>query len=189
MTDPHRPRNTPGDGAPGAAPRSPERRKDMPGQDHAALLAGLTPQQRATIETMESFHWYLKFVRRPLFKSAIPVLFDRDGGRYVVVREDGTIDEDPGLTLRDGREAAAPHLAHRVALRTFAVREWRMSGLCGSSMAAEPERGMAASDPKRTSTQTELLERSDPHCPKGRSWERGFSSLRKRRLPEQPGHN
>lgn len=101
MTDPHRPRDTPGPDTPGTAPRTPERRKGAPKMDDATLLAGLTPEQQATIHTMETFHWRLKFVRRPLFKTPIPVLFNREGDRYVVVNEDGTIDENPGLKLRD----------------------------------------------------------------------------------------
>lgn len=101
MTDPHRPRDTPGPDTPGTAPRTPERRKGAPKMDDATLLAGLTPEQQATIHTMETFHWRLKFVRRPLFKIPIPVLFNRQGDRYVVVNEDGTIDENPALKLRD----------------------------------------------------------------------------------------
>lgn len=101
MTDPHRPRDTPGPDTPGTAPRTPERRKGAPKLDDATLLAGLTPEQQATIHTMETFHWRLKFVRRPLFKIPIPVLFNREGDRYVVVNEDGTIDEQPALKLRD----------------------------------------------------------------------------------------
>ena len=101
MTDPHRPHDTPGPDTPGAAPRTPERRTGAPKMDNATLLAGLTPEQQATIHTMETFHWRLKFVRRPLFKTPIPVLFNREGDRYVVVNEDGTIDEQPALKLRD----------------------------------------------------------------------------------------
>ena len=101
MTDPHRPRDTPGPDTPGTAPRTPERRKGAPKMDDATLLAGLTPEQQATIHTMETFHWRLKFVRRPLFKIPIPVLFNREGDRFVVANEDGTIDEDPALKLRD----------------------------------------------------------------------------------------
>ena len=101
MTDTHRPRDTPGPDTPGTAPRTPERRKGAPKMDDATLLAGLTPEQQATIHTMETFHWRLKFVRRPLFKIPIPVLFNREGDRYVVVNEDGTIDETPALKLRD----------------------------------------------------------------------------------------
>lgn len=101
MTDPHRPRDTPGPDTPGTAPRTPERRKGAPKLDDATPLAGLTPEQQATIHTMETFHWRLKFVRRPLFKIPVPVLFNREGDRYVVVNEDGTIDEQPALKLRD----------------------------------------------------------------------------------------
>ena len=101
MTDPHRPRDTPGPDTPGTAPRTPERRKGAPKLDDATLLAGLTPEQQATIHTMETFHWRLKFVRRPLFKIPIPVLFNPEGDRYVVVNEDGTIDETPALKLGD----------------------------------------------------------------------------------------
>lgn len=101
MSDPHRPGDTPPPDAPGAAPRTPERRTGASKMDDATLLAGLTPEQQATIQTMEAFHWHLKFVRRPLFKIPIPVLFNRAGDRYVVVREDGTIDENPSLKLRD----------------------------------------------------------------------------------------
>lgn len=101
MSDPHRPRTPAEPESPGTAPRTPERRKGAPTMHYATLLAGLTPAQQATIQTMETFHWRLKFVRRPLFKTPIPVLFNREGDRYVVVNEDGTIDENPALVLRD----------------------------------------------------------------------------------------
>jgi len=102
MSDPQRPRDLPEpDTAGTTSPLSPERRKGAPTGEEAGLLAGLTPEQQATIQTMETFHWRLKFVRRPLFKTPIPVLFNREGDRYVVVNEDGTIDEQPTLKLRD----------------------------------------------------------------------------------------
>ena len=101
MSDPHRPRTPAEPESPGTAPRTPERRKGAPKMDDATLLAGLTPAQQATIHTMETFHWHLKFVRRPLFKTPVPVLFNREGDRYVVVNEDGTINENPALVLRD----------------------------------------------------------------------------------------
>ena len=72
MTDPHRLRDTPGPDTPGTAPRTPERRKGAPKLDDATLLAGLTPEQQATIHTMETFHWRLKFVRRPSSRSPSP---------------------------------------------------------------------------------------------------------------------
>lgn len=83
-----------------AAQRQPERRKIDVAADSAALRTGLTAQQVSTLDTLEQFHWRLQFVRRPLFKSPIPVLVERCDTRLVVIEEDGTINENPGLRLR-----------------------------------------------------------------------------------------
>jgi hypothetical protein len=80
--------------------RTPERRKLAPVDDPEQLRAGLTPGQLVTLEAMEIFRWRLAFVRRPLFQAPIPVLFDKDDTRYVVILEDGTLDEYPTLKLR-----------------------------------------------------------------------------------------
>ncbi|PBS13911.1 hypothetical protein CMZ82_03370 [Lysobacteraceae bacterium NML93-0792] len=60
----------------------------------------MAPPQLVTLEALEIFGWRLAFVRRPLFQAPIPVLFDRDGTRHVVIRDDGTLDEHPTLKLR-----------------------------------------------------------------------------------------
>ena len=78
-----------------------DRRDAAAADDPVALRSGLSRAQIDTLETMESFHWRLAFVRWPVFQAAIPVLFNRDGTRYVVIREDGSIDERPTLQLRD----------------------------------------------------------------------------------------
>lgn len=83
-----------------AAPRGSERRKPAPVQAGDALRAGLTPAQVMTLEALEIFQWKLAFVRRPLFQAPIPVLFDRDHTRHVVIQEDGTLDESQTLVLR-----------------------------------------------------------------------------------------
>ncbi|WP_235578058.1 hypothetical protein [Pseudoxanthomonas sp. Root630] len=83
-----------------AAPRTPERRKPAPMQAADALRAGLTPAQVMTLEALEIFQWKLAFVRRPLFQAPIPVLFDRDHTRHVVIQEDGSLDESQTLVLR-----------------------------------------------------------------------------------------
>lgn len=70
-------------------------------QDPAALRAGLTPAQLKALETLEHFRWTLQFVRRPLFKDPVPVVFDRTGTRWAVLRADGSLDDSPGLRLRD----------------------------------------------------------------------------------------
>ncbi|WP_421567703.1 hypothetical protein [Stenotrophomonas sp. PD6] len=76
---------------------TPERRKPI---DPAALRAGLTDEQRQAVDTLEHFGWALRFVRRPLFRDPIPVLFDRSGERYVVLQADGSLDESQTLKLR-----------------------------------------------------------------------------------------
>lgn len=82
-------------------PRTLDRREAAPECDPVALRSGLTRAQIETIDAMESFRWRLAFVRWPVFQAAIPVLFNRDGTRHVVIREDGSIDEHPTLTLRE----------------------------------------------------------------------------------------
>lgn len=86
--------------APAATPIACERRKAVPAQDPDALRVGLTPAQLTTLEALEIFRWRLAFVRRPLFQAPIPVLFDSGDTRYVVIEEDGTLNEQPTLTLR-----------------------------------------------------------------------------------------
>jgi len=84
-----------------APPRTPERRKPAPVADPMSLRDGLTAAQLVTLEALQIFRWRLAFVRRPLFQAPIPVLFDKDDTRHVVILEDGTLDEHPTLRLRD----------------------------------------------------------------------------------------
>jgi hypothetical protein len=77
-----------------------ERRKPQLSPDQTQLEAGLTPAQLVTLNTMRQFNWQLRFVRRPLFQAPVPVLFDRNGSRFVVLEHDGSINENPVLKLR-----------------------------------------------------------------------------------------
>ena len=70
-------------------------------RDAAALRAGLTPSQLKALDTLEQFRWTLRFVRRPMFQDPVPVVFDREGGRYAVLEADGTLNETPGFKIRD----------------------------------------------------------------------------------------
>lgn len=79
---------------------SPERRSPAP-PDTATLRAGLTPAQTRAIATLETFGWKLRFVRRPLFRDPVPVLFDKAGDRWLVVDGDGALDENPDFEIRD----------------------------------------------------------------------------------------
>lgn len=82
-------------------PRATERRAGDAGSGDRELRRGLTPQQLQTLDTMSHFGWTLRFVRRPLFQAPVPVAFDRNRERFVVVEADGSIDDAPGLQLRD----------------------------------------------------------------------------------------
>ncbi len=67
------------------------------------LRDNITPEQQQTVDTLEHFGWQLRFVRRPLFRDPVPVLFDRGDERYVVLRADGSLDESQTLPLRAPR--------------------------------------------------------------------------------------
>src|SRR5690606_32555559 len=76
--------------------RERRRRQD----DARALREGLTAAQLQALETLEHFHWTLEFVRRPMFQDPVPVVIDRYGERYAVLRADGSLDESPGFAIR-----------------------------------------------------------------------------------------
>lgn len=79
---------------------TPERRSPVP-PDDAALRAGLTPAQASAIATLEQLGWALRFVRRPLFRDPVPVLFEKGSRRWLVVNGDGSLDETPGFEIRE----------------------------------------------------------------------------------------
>jgi hypothetical protein len=77
-----------------------ERRQQSGPEQAAALRRGLTAAQLSTLQTMEAFQWRLEFVRRPLFRDPVPVLFNPLQNRHVVIEADGSIDERPALRIR-----------------------------------------------------------------------------------------
>lgn len=76
-------------------------RRQRQDPDTATPRAGLSQAQLASLATLEQFGWTLRFVRRPMFRDPVPVVFQRDGKRFVVLRADGTLDETPDLVVRD----------------------------------------------------------------------------------------
>lgn len=66
----------------------------------AALKRELNTAQRITLTELERFGWELKFIRRPLFKPIIPIIFDGDRKTWGVLEEDGSLNENPGFTIR-----------------------------------------------------------------------------------------
>ena len=66
----------------------------------AALKRELNEAQRITLNELERFGWELKFIRRPLFKPIIPIIFDGDRKSWAVLEPDGSLNENPGFTIR-----------------------------------------------------------------------------------------
>jgi len=77
-----------------------ERRRPLTPQQ-AALRRELNEAQILTLVGLENFGWELKFVRRPMFQSSVPVVFDSDRKKYAVLEADGTLNENPGFKIRD----------------------------------------------------------------------------------------
>lgn len=77
-----------------------DRRRPQP-QDEASLRAGLTREQTAAIATLEQLGWSLQFVRRPMFRDPVPVLFQTGGERWIAVEGDGRLDENPAFAIRE----------------------------------------------------------------------------------------
>ena len=79
---------------------SDDRRSDAP-LDTAALRDTLLPAQQEAVSTLEQLGWELRFVRRPMFHAPVPVVFEKRGQRWLVVTDDGRLDEDPGFEIRE----------------------------------------------------------------------------------------
>ena len=76
-----------------------ERRLDMQ-RPMRAMERDLNQDQLLTLRELERYGWELKFVRRPPFKPSIPVVFDSDRKKFAVLKEDGTLDENPVFEIR-----------------------------------------------------------------------------------------
>ena len=64
------------------------------------LRRELNEAQIDTLTGLERFGWDLKFIRRPLFKESIPVIFDGDRKVFAILEPDGRLNERPPFTLR-----------------------------------------------------------------------------------------
>lgn len=76
-----------------------ERRKAPPPPSRV-LERLLNPAQIDTLRNLEAFGWTLKYVRKPLFQSAVPIVIDKEHKTYAVIDEDGSINENPSFTIR-----------------------------------------------------------------------------------------
>ena len=60
----------------------------------------LNPLQVDTLRSLEHFGWELKFVRKPLFQAAVPIVLDGDRTSYAVIEENGELNEHPPFKIR-----------------------------------------------------------------------------------------
>ncbi len=77
-----------------------ERRKAIPPRRHE-MLGDLTDEQRFELRRYEQFGLELHFVRHPLFDNPIPVLKDKESGRFALLEADGALNYDHQLTIRN----------------------------------------------------------------------------------------
>jgi hypothetical protein len=76
-----------------------ERRKAAPPPSRA-LERLLNSAQIDALRSLEHFGWELKFVRKPLFQPAVPIVFDGDRKSYAVIEEDGSVNANPPFKIR-----------------------------------------------------------------------------------------
>jgi hypothetical protein len=75
-------------------------RRRAEGKSSGTLKKELNEEQRLALAELEKFGWELKFIRRPMFREPIPVVFDSTRRHYAVLNSDGTLDENPGFEIR-----------------------------------------------------------------------------------------
>lgn len=66
----------------------------------AQMRARLNENQRVALADLERFGWELKFVRHPLFRDAVPVVFDAERRHYGTLDAAGRLDERPAFDIR-----------------------------------------------------------------------------------------
>lgn len=64
------------------------------------LESMLNEAQLIALPSLERFGWELRFVRRPLFQDAVPVVFNADGTSVGVLEEDGRLNLQVDLQIR-----------------------------------------------------------------------------------------
>lgn len=77
---------------------TPERRRHVP-PTLLQLRAQLNDPQLDMTRELERFGWDLRFVRKPPFQPAVPVLFASDDA-FLCLREDGTMEDMPPIEFR-----------------------------------------------------------------------------------------
>jgi hypothetical protein len=86
--------------AEGAVMAPAQERRKAEGRPAITLRRDLNQDQQIALAELEKYGWELKFIRRPMFQQAIPVVFDSDRKSYAVLLPDGTLDHNPGFNIR-----------------------------------------------------------------------------------------
>jgi len=77
-----------------------ERRKgEKPIPDN--LNGTLNEAQLIALPSLERFGWELRFVRRPVFEEAVPVVCNAEGTMIGVLEEDGRLNLQSDVQIRD----------------------------------------------------------------------------------------
>jgi hypothetical protein len=84
----------------GAAVTDEERRK-MRKTLSDILKSELNPDQRDTLGELEKYGWELRFVRHDPEQRPVPVIFDSEHAKFAVLDQDGSLDEDAFINIRN----------------------------------------------------------------------------------------
>ena len=76
-----------------------KRTGEEPVPDNAIEM--LNPVQVLALRRIESYGWQLQFIRRPLFQDPVPVVIDADGKKIGILEEDGRINMEPDIKVRE----------------------------------------------------------------------------------------
>ena len=78
---------------------SDKRKGEKPVPDNAIEM--LNQDQILALRRLEAFGWQLKFIRRPLFQEPVAVVIDADGRKIGILEEDGRINMEPDIAVRE----------------------------------------------------------------------------------------
>ena len=74
----------------------------------------LNEAQKRTLRGINHFGWALHFVRRPLFQNPVPVLINKEGNKFIILEENGSINETTEIDTRESMPA--PELLKKMGL-------------------------------------------------------------------------
>ncbi len=65
------------------------------------LMSFLNREQLLSFHNVERFGWFIKFIRRPLFQRPMCVLSNPDGSVLAVLENDGKVNQEAEIHLRN----------------------------------------------------------------------------------------